>query len=365
MKYTKCPICDEKLRNGICPVCGYDFKRLEKKVDLGGRHWDVLKRDTRTNKPSFVHDEKKCGRSKKSQSKKPSLWKNNGRTRNRKRGMSRQKANKVVKILVVIMFLFGVLSIFGPAIMEGISDIKYQIQTKILGEDEMDPVIEKNDPYQYTTYDLDTEGEHFETELKAGEYVVGVDLPEGIYQVSIQEGKTAMMVKNQEQGINFYDFYKADAQEDDSFYKTAEEVRLYEGTYLKIDYAGTMKFETDCARRNSKLLREDNPQKETVILKGTMTAGKDFHAGSYDMVCKKNRGTVQTKYKRSEDGIVYTTDYSLIASGSNDVWGDPEKYNQVYFYEGMKVTVPKDMEVELVPSQYTISEQALQYRFYE
>lgn len=364
MKYTKCPICDERLRNGICPVCGYDFKRLEKKADLGGRHWDVLKRDTRTKKPSFVHDEKKCGRSKKSQTKKVSSWKNNGRTRNRNRAMSKQKANKIFMILVVIMLLFGFLSIFGSVIVEEISDIKYQIQTKILGEDETDPVME-HDPYQYTTYDLDTDGEYFETELKAGEYIVGVDLPEGIYQASIQEGKTALMVKNQEQNINFYDFYKADAQEDDSFYKTAEEVRLYEGTYLKIDCAGTMKFETDCARRNSKLLCEDNPQNETIRLKGTMTAGKDFHAGSYDMVCKKNRGTVQTKYKRSEDGIEYTTDYSLIAGGSNDVWGDPEKYNQVYFYEGMKVTVPKDMEVELVPSQYTISEHALQYRFYE
>ena len=93
MKYTKCPICDERLRNGICPVCGYDFKRLEKKADLGGRHWDVLKRDTRTKKPSFVHDEKKCGRSKKSQTKKVSSWKNNGRTRNRNRAMSKQKAN--------------------------------------------------------------------------------------------------------------------------------------------------------------------------------------------------------------------------------------------------------------------------------
>ena len=25
MKYEKCPICEEKLRNGVCPMCGYDF----------------------------------------------------------------------------------------------------------------------------------------------------------------------------------------------------------------------------------------------------------------------------------------------------------------------------------------------------
>lgn len=28
MKYEKCPICEEKLRKGICPMCGYDFNRL-------------------------------------------------------------------------------------------------------------------------------------------------------------------------------------------------------------------------------------------------------------------------------------------------------------------------------------------------
>ena len=30
MKYDKCTICNEKLRNGVCPMCGYDFKRLER-----------------------------------------------------------------------------------------------------------------------------------------------------------------------------------------------------------------------------------------------------------------------------------------------------------------------------------------------
>ena len=30
MKYEKCPICEEKLRNGVCPMCGYDFNRLDR-----------------------------------------------------------------------------------------------------------------------------------------------------------------------------------------------------------------------------------------------------------------------------------------------------------------------------------------------
>lgn len=77
MKYKKCPICDEKLRNGICPVCGYDFKRLEKKEVQQDRHWDVLEQDSRTKKPVFAHEEKKCGKKKKS-SKRTNSY--NGRT---------------------------------------------------------------------------------------------------------------------------------------------------------------------------------------------------------------------------------------------------------------------------------------------
>lgn len=37
MKYDKCPICNEKLKNGICPMCGYDFKRLESGQRSGNR----------------------------------------------------------------------------------------------------------------------------------------------------------------------------------------------------------------------------------------------------------------------------------------------------------------------------------------
>ena len=42
MKYKKCPICEEKLRNGVCPMCGYDFNRLGRSRILKDGHWDIL-----------------------------------------------------------------------------------------------------------------------------------------------------------------------------------------------------------------------------------------------------------------------------------------------------------------------------------
>lgn len=364
MRYKKCPICDEKLRNGVCPVCGYDFKRLEKKQNPESRHWDVLEQDPGTQEPVFVHEEKKCGKKKKDR-KKWSRYKKRMETQRVRRNTAERRNSRrtgLIILIVIILLVSGILPFIGNMVFQGISDVKDEVQYRFFDETDSGDTVE-SDPYRNTTYALDTQGEHFETELTAGEYLVGADLPEGIYQVSVEEGKTALLARNQEQRISLYDFYKADAEDDDGFYKKSEEIRLYTGTYLRIDGAGTMRLETDSAKGEYQLV--GNPLKENVAVKGTMTAGKDFPAGSYDIVCRKNRGTVQTLYQITENGAEYTTDYNMIASGANDVWGDPERYQQVYFYDGMRIKVPDDMEVELEPSVYTRPENAVEYRFYE
>ena len=48
MKYEKCPVCEEKLRNGICPMCGYDFNRLGQSRTLKDGH----KNNSQTKKKS-------------------------------------------------------------------------------------------------------------------------------------------------------------------------------------------------------------------------------------------------------------------------------------------------------------------------
>lgn len=58
MKYDKCPVCEEKLRNGVCPMCGYDFNRLGQSRTLKDGHWDILTTDQKTYQPKYIHDEK-------------------------------------------------------------------------------------------------------------------------------------------------------------------------------------------------------------------------------------------------------------------------------------------------------------------
>ena len=59
MKYEKCPICEEKLRNGVCPMCGYDFNRLGRSRILKDGHWDILTTDKKTSQPKYIHDKKR------------------------------------------------------------------------------------------------------------------------------------------------------------------------------------------------------------------------------------------------------------------------------------------------------------------
>lgn len=361
MKYERCPICDVKLKNGVCPMCGYDYKRLEPEYQSQDRHWDVLERNQRTQKPVFSHDERKCKTDRKIG--RSSAW----NKRNQTSSHGRKKKKGKVKWLVII---FAVLSILGdllPGIMNVVYDIKDDIVYKITGEDRsLEKSVSDYDPYEFVTYDLSEEGAHFETKLTAGEYIVGVDLPEGIYQVSVEEGKNSLMIRNRQQDISEYDFYKKDADEDDDFYKKSMEVYLYQGTYLKIDYSGILKFETDSGQTDKQQKRIRNSLTSGVKVKKTMTAGKDFPAGTYDIYCLAGRGSVQTKYQAEKDGYEHTETYQLEKKAEDNSLFYPEIQKQVYFYPGMKI-IPDEklVDIKLVPSKSVVPEGFKVYRYYE
>ncbi len=53
---------------------------------------------------------------------------------------------------------------------------------------EIDTSVDENDPYEFVTRQLSDSGEVYDTELGYGEYVVGTDIPEGTYEVTLQSG---------------------------------------------------------------------------------------------------------------------------------------------------------------------------------
>lgn len=349
MVYDKCPICDEKLENGVCPMCGYDFKRLEH----GG-------------KPLPVHDKKRhTSKAKKKSGKSPRQFRRNDFPVKKKKGKGK---SLVVVITAILFFLVDILPDVAPFFMNQFSEVRETIESKISGEkSKSDTTQPEIDPYRNAEYKLKTTGKHFETSLTAGEYIVGLDLPEGIYQVSIAKGKNSLDIKNRKQSISQYDFYKKDADKDDTLYHTKETVHLYQGSYVKVDQGGTMKFVTDSGQTGRMKTRKKNSLKKKITLtEGTKTAGVDFPAGSYDMICQDGRGRVETKYRPEGSTYDVSEGYELESQpNKDDMYAYPEKQNQVYFNDGMKIEVPAGMKLVLRPSVYTIPKEMKIYRYYE
>lgn len=343
MKYKKCPICSEKLKNGVCPMCGYDFKRLEYgKRREEAQHWDVKRHPSGKKKVK----------------------------RSTKRSIKKGRGKSVMVVLTAVFFLLvEILPDVGGSLIEQVQQVRQTIEYKISGEKETTTTEKHSEPNPYLSakYQLKTQGKHYEKVLTAGEYIVGLDLPEGIYQVSIQKGKNSLSIKNRKQSISQYDFYKIDAKADDNFYKTEEEVHLYQGSYVKIDQGGTMKFVTDCAQMDlMKHPAKNTLKKKIQMTEGKKTAGKDFPAGSYDVICMEGKGSIRTKYTPEGNSYEVSDAYEIEASPDQEnIYAYPKKHRQIYFNKGMKVEVPQDMKIVLVPSTNTIPKEMKIYRYYE
>ena len=125
MKYEKCPICEEKLRNGVCPMCGYDFNRLDRSRILKDGHWDILTTDKKTSQPKYIHDEKRHPdiKNTKTQSmktqRKISTYKN-------KKEKKRSKKGKWA-VIVFILYLLSFLADLVPEAFTHIEDFINQI----------------------------------------------------------------------------------------------------------------------------------------------------------------------------------------------------------------------------------------------
>lgn len=122
MKYEKCPICEEKLRNGICPMCGYDFNRLGNSRVLKDGHWDILTTNDKTNQPQYVHDEKRHPDLKKQ--------KNTKKTTYKKSSKSKKKSPKGKwAIILIVIYLLQFLADVIPDFFYNIEDFINQILT--------------------------------------------------------------------------------------------------------------------------------------------------------------------------------------------------------------------------------------------
>ena len=117
MKYEKCPICEEKLRSGVCPMCGYDFNRL-----------DRLTTDKKTYQPKYIHDEKRHPDFKNIKNTKTQSMKTQRKTSTYKNKKEKKRSKKGKwAVIVFILYLLSFLADLVPEAFTHIEDFINQI----------------------------------------------------------------------------------------------------------------------------------------------------------------------------------------------------------------------------------------------
>ena len=129
--------------------------------------------------------------------------------------------------------------------------------------------------YEYVEVleELPAQGEHWDNELPAGMYMVGVDIPEGEYVVSGQDG-SSFEVHDRTHSIYYQESFGTEEYE----IEQAEGVPLFKGALVCVDGMNPVSFASENAQTQALESRISNPLAEAVDATGIMTAGVDFPA---------------------------------------------------------------------------------------
>lgn len=204
--------------------------------------------------------------------------------------------------------------------------------------------------YDYVTRELSEDGDSWEETLGSGEYVVGIQIPEGIYTLEVDSGSDTFNLSDYENGIYLWRQFALEDTDEDTV-TSLEDVRLYNGAVVRLD-GGKIRFTTDCAQSLDN--GEDNPLTEEVTLTGqnALVAGVDFPAGVYDV-----ETTDEWAYLDFEvpvvDGEEYA-DYYISSVYLEREYDEDIAFKNLVIPEGVKVSLDgsgEDLQVILKPSE--------------
>lgn len=208
------------------------------------------------------------------------------------------------------------------------------------------------DPYQYTTKELAPEGENWETDLAAGAYVVGYDIPEGGYTASAGEGMR-LEVADMDSNLWFSEYFG----ENDSEVRQIDDVRLFTGAIVMVNGGGNIHIASKNAQAAAVAAPPANPLTEEITLTDIMVAGEDFPEGTYDIVMAADDFGIVSYELPKEQGQDYGLSFSFLMDA--DPNADYPDYTKVYknavLPSGTTVTA-EGLTIKLVPSERIISE---------
>ena len=115
--------------------------------------------------------------------------------------------------LKIVILAIIVIAVLGNLYEEHKYDIEYAIGDAVQGvfQDTGDQKTNDTDEtdydhYQYVTREIPKEGERADYELTSGNYVAGVEIPEGIYTVTPQDDYDTVQIDDPENSIYLYEY---------------------------------------------------------------------------------------------------------------------------------------------------------------
>lgn len=362
----RCSLCGGKLNSrGICTECGLDNSKSDKnyrinRSDCDGMPLTHVHEEKEKHRPDRKADHREINH-KEINHKKRDYGKQGYRMnesdmtgkKRRKHVQTPDITNRRRPLKIVILAII-VIAVLGNLYEEHKYDIEYAVGDAVQGvfQDTGDQKTNDTDEtdydhYQYVTREIPKEGESADYELASGNYVAGVEIPEGIYTVTPQDDYDTVQIDDPENSIYLYEYTEGKKDK-------IKDIRLYKGAHLTLNCRTTVKLHTDNAQdvEAMETAGQSNPLTESVDIKGqkTLTAGRDLEPGIYDLSRVSGAGNV--------DVIIYSDEQEEINSWSqclSEDGIDGETFHYLVIPENATMEVSEDLKIRLTPSEQIAS----------
>lgn len=362
----RCSLCGGKLNSsGICTECGLDNSKSDKnyrinRSDCDGMPLTHVHEEKEKYRPDRKVDHREINH-KETNHKKRDYGKQGYRMhesdmtgkKRRKHVQTPDITNRRRPLKIVILAII-VIAVLGNLYEEHKYDIEYAVGDAVQGvfQDTGDQKTNDTDEtdydhYQYVTREIPKEGESADYELASGNYVAGVEIPEGIYTVTPQDDYDTVQIDDPENSIYLYEYTEGKKDK-------IKDIRLYKGAHLTLNCRTTVKLHTDNAQdvEAMETAGQSNPLTESVDIKGqkTLTAGRDLEPGIYDLSRVSGAGNV--------DVIIYSDEQEEINSWSqclSEDGIDGETFHYLVIPENATMEVSEDLKIRLTPSEQIAS----------
>ena len=362
----RCSLCGGKLNSrGICTECGLDNSKSDKnyrinRSDCDGMPLTHVHEEKEKHRPDRKADHREINH-KETNHKKRDYGKQGYRMnesdmtgkKRRKHVQTPDITNRRRPLKIVILAII-VIAVLGNLYEEHKYDIEYAVGDAVQGvfQDTGDQKTNDTDEtdydhYQYVTREIPKEGESADYELASGNYVAGVEIPEGIYTVTPQDDYDTVQIDDPENSIYLYEYTEGKKDK-------IKDIRLYRGAHLTLNCRTTVKLHTDNAQdvEAMETAGQSNPLTESVDIKGqkTLTAGRDLEPGIYDLSRVSGAGNV--------DVIIYSDEQEEINSWSqclSEDGIDGETFHYLVIPENATLEVSEDLKIRLTPSEQIAS----------